>query len=133
MSGLWTGRYYYDDDHKPVSFTVWLDEMNTQIVGTTLEPNTFAPDAPDELAAVIVGERDQTTFNVQKIYTTDLGFESEALKYTGTVSSDFTSASGRWTLQRIGSSTGTFQLTRLSNERFMGRTLLTETDATLDR
>lgn len=119
MTGIWRGEYQYDDDGKSVSFTVWFHDMENGLSGNSLEANTFAPGAADELSAKFIGERNGLSFSVGKTYTSELGFENGTLIYDGQVSLDFSTASGRWTYPDFPLAAGTFQLTRLSHKQFV--------------
>ncbi len=118
MSGIWHGEFQCDDDDRSVSFTVWFQDMESNLLGNSLEPNTFAPCAADELSAEFSGERNGLSFRASKIYTSELGFQNGTLIYDGRVSLDFSTASGTWSFPKSPPQTGTFQLTRASNKQF---------------
>lgn len=119
MSGIWHGEFQCDDDDRSVSFTVWFQDMESNLLGNSLEPNTFAPCAADELSAEFSGDRTGLSFSVGKTYTSELGFENSTLIYDGQVSLDFSTASGTWSYPEFSFSKGTFQLTRLSQKQFV--------------
>lgn len=114
MSGIWRGEYGYSDRADTVPFTVWLEDSVASFSGTTLEPNTFAPTAAEELSAEISGNRTGLAFNFSKIYVTPLGFIQPPVLYSGQVSLDFASATGTWNFPPGIDYRGHFRLTRLS-------------------
>ncbi len=121
MSGIWRGEFRYEDatDDSSVNFTVWFRDLESGLSGNSLETNTFAPGAANELSAVFYGDRNGLSFSLSKTYTCELGFHDGSISYEGDVSLDFATAHGTWSYPEYPQPRGTFQLTRLSQKQFV--------------
>jgi hypothetical protein len=111
MSGVWSGEYRYDLGGG-TRFTAWFDDYGGALSGTSLEPNGFVSDGPEELAAELNGERTGLQMHWIKIYDAASGAHQTPISYEGEADDAFTRVNGIWRLP--GNFHGTFTLTRVS-------------------
>lgn len=114
MNGLWSGVYTYDLTKAPVPFTAWFDEKASTLGGTITEPNTFVPNGPDELDAVIEGIRNGLNIDFAKRYRRASSAHQEKIYYEGTANEDFTEVKGIWHFKSSKIAVGKFTLSRIS-------------------
>jgi hypothetical protein len=120
MNGLWSGRYFYNFSESAVSFTAWFDDTEGVLSGSTFEDNTFAPGAPDELAATLTGLRHGNEIEFSKLYDPATGILQPPLMYLGAVNASFTTAKGHWRFASAADHAGHFELSRISSGAKMG-------------
>jgi hypothetical protein len=116
MSGLWSGVYFYGGDDG-VSFTAWIEDMSGVLSGTTLEPNTFAPSALEELEAHINGSREGADVEFKKLYAPSTGIKQPAIVYRGKADTAFTTVVGTWTPAGSVLAGGSFRMMRLKTAK----------------
>ncbi|MEM6410035.1 MAG: hypothetical protein AAF683_00705 [Pseudomonadota bacterium] len=114
MNGIWSGMYNYNDIDMTVKFTAWLDDQNSVIGGTTMEPNTFAPEGPDDLMAIIEGARAGLDVAFQKTYEASSGVVQTPVFYEGEVDPDFKEVRGVWRFEAPERTSGEFRLIRMA-------------------
>ncbi|MEO0881784.1 MAG: hypothetical protein AAFY34_03535 [Pseudomonadota bacterium] len=114
MNGIWSGMYNYDDFDMTVKFTAWLDDQAGILGGTTMEPNTFMPDGPDDLMAVVKGARSALDVAFQKSYDQSTGIVQPTLIYEGESNRDFTEVRGVWRFDEPLKVAGEFRLIRMA-------------------
>ena len=111
ISGAWKGTYSYASGNQPpVNFTVSFGPNGC--AGRSEEPNTFGNKSAPKLfanlacsdAVLLPGH----LITIKKTYD-GTGGVSHSVVYTGTVSSDMRSISGRWV---VNSAHGSFVMTR---------------------
>lgn len=118
LSGDWTGSYDYGPGSRAVPFAASLFDIGGVVWGTSLEPNTFAPGAGDELEAEISGTRSGRELHFRKVYAGRPQRGEEPIHYTGHVSADGNRIEGRWTIRTFGANlSGPFVMNRLSGAR----------------
>ena len=103
LHGDWTGVYDYGDNGDdasadPVPFTASLFDIAGAVWGTTREPNTFAPDAGDELHASVNGTRSGREVRFRKTYRGRPKGGEVPIDYAGHVMRDGNRIEGRWQL-----------------------------------
>lgn len=108
LTGTWTGRYYYPDGRPGVSFQIEFHESNGQLSGRTTEPNTFGDASISYLHAYITGVRNGQNVNFIKTYD-GTGGQNHSVSYSGSLSSDGSRISGRWTIDQLS---GQFEASR---------------------
>ncbi|WP_300531897.1 hypothetical protein [uncultured Mameliella sp.] len=115
LSGDWTGVYDYGlDGDGSVPFAATLFDVGGVIWGTTLEPNTFAPEAGAELEAEISGSRSAREVHFRKAYIGRPRHGEEPVHYTGHVSPDGNRIEGNWTIRGPGFfASGPFVMNRI--------------------
>ncbi|WP_300438979.1 hypothetical protein [uncultured Mameliella sp.] len=115
LSGDWTGVYDYGlDGDGAVPFAATLFDVGGVIWGTTLEPNTFAPEAGAELEAEISGSRSAREVHFRKAYIGRPRHGEEPVHYTGHVSPDGNRIEGNWTIRGPGFfASGPFVMNRI--------------------
>lgn len=96
MNGIWSGRYEYFGRGEAVKFTAWFDDQNGALSGTIMEPNSFVPEASEDLQSSISGSRHALEVEFIKQYDTDSGAHDLPIVYSGTVDKDFTLLRGVW-------------------------------------
>jgi len=110
LSGLWGGMYWYPDSVvEPVSFSAWLSVIDGVLTGTTLEPNTFLLNGPEELGAKLTGSASVTRVQFSKAYP---DVEQPPVIYSGAPSEDGNKISGSWRFRDLGYYSGGFEMTR---------------------
>ena len=113
LTGLWSGEYWYTGTAKPVPFSAHIVDTAGNIIGTTLEPNTFAHPGLIELSAGIEGARGELSVRFTKVYHAAPGVYRDPIFYSGAVDAAFTMIDGQWTFAD-GSMSGRFVLVRVS-------------------
>lgn len=96
ICGLWSGVYRYDFDDLNVPFSAWINSQAEALVGTTLEPNTFAPPQFEELSAEIAGQVIGRQVIFYKRYDPSCGAHPETVSYFGKIDDDGQSIEGSW-------------------------------------
>ncbi|MEM9668584.1 MAG: hypothetical protein AAF950_06625 [Pseudomonadota bacterium] len=114
MNGIWSGMYNYDDFDMTVKFTAWMDDQNGVLGGTTMEPNTFVPEGPEDLMAVIEGARSILDVAFRKTYDQTTGIIQPTLIYEGEANKDFTEVQGVWRFDEPLKVAGEFRLIRMA-------------------
>ncbi|MEM7661852.1 MAG: hypothetical protein AAF292_06355 [Pseudomonadota bacterium] len=114
MNGIWSGMYNYDDIDMTVKFTAWLDDQGGVLVGTTMEANTFAPDGPEDLMAIVEGARADLDIAFQKSYEPETGISQPPVIYEGEANQDFTEVRGVWRFDGPHLTKGEFRLIRMA-------------------
>lgn len=117
LTGLWSGEYWHAGDPlPPVPFSAHLVDTAGSLVGTTLEPNTFAHPGLIELSAELTGARGELSVRFTKLYHAAPGVHRDPIFYSGTVDPNFTVIDGKWVMQSSGSPdvAGRFVLVRVS-------------------
>ncbi len=114
MNGLWSGWYDYLGLSEAVPFTAWIDDAGGMLAGTILEPNTFVEAGPDDLEALISGQRVATFVTFTKTYREGQGAHGLKIAYEGEADSQFQSVSGEWQIGTDPFNGGRFQLDRSS-------------------
>ncbi|MEL7451843.1 MAG: hypothetical protein AAGJ50_00525 [Pseudomonadota bacterium] len=113
MNGIWSGMYNYDHFDQTVKFTAWLDDVLGALGGTTMEPNTFLEDGPDELVADIKGARTGLDLAFYKVYAHERQAPLDPVKYEGEANNAFTEVRGVWRFDRPDAPSGQFRLVRM--------------------
>jgi len=110
ISGVWNGTYYYPNGNRPVPFTFTFGANGCS--GRAEEPNTFgnktAPKLFASLTCSVASLLPGQTVTIRKTYD-GTGGASHSVVYTGTVSRDLRSISGRWQINAVQ---GSFTMTR---------------------
>jgi uncharacterized caspase-like protein len=110
ISGTWTGNYSYANGNPPVVFTVSFGPGGCS--GRSEEPNTFGDKSAPKLFANLSCSATSLTagqvITIKKTYD-GTGGVSHSVIYTGTVSSDLRSISGRWA---VNNARGSFTMAR---------------------
>lgn len=114
MNGIWSGMYNYDDIDLTVKFTAWLDDQGTVLGGSTMEPNTFLPEGPEDLSAIVEGARSGLDIAFEKTYDPTTGVSQPPVVYEGEANTDFTEVRGVWRFDRPNFPTGAFRLIRMA-------------------
>lgn len=128
LSGLWSGWYAYDAGGDRVPFTALIEEAGEGFSGTTLEPNTFAPEAGEDLAAEITGFRRGDLIDFIKTYLMERHPTAEPISYAGKVDRAFTLIRGEWAIQADWTHvTGDFELSRVSANQLTRQAADTQT------
>ncbi|MEO0551167.1 MAG: hypothetical protein AAFZ91_14695 [Pseudomonadota bacterium] len=111
ISGPWGGRYWYNDFiEEPVPFSAWLSVVDGALTGTTLEPNTFLFNGPEELDAELQGGVHGALVQFDKVYP---GVEQPAVWYDGLLSEAGNRIFGSWVFRKPGELSGRFEMTRI--------------------
>ncbi|MBV7394670.1 hypothetical protein [Mameliella sediminis] len=115
LSGDWTGVYDYGHEGaEAVPFTASLFDVCGVVWGTTLEPNSFAPEAGAELEAEISGSRSAREVHFRKAYFARPRGGEDPVHYSGHVSADGNRIEGRWTIRGPGYAiSGPFVMNRI--------------------
>ena len=110
LSGTWNGTYYYPNGTQSVGFTFSFGSNGCS--GRGEEPNTFgdksAPKLFANLSCSVTTLSPGQVVTIKKTYD-GTGGVSHSVIYTGTVSPDLRSISGRWA---INATRGTFRMSR---------------------
>lgn len=114
MNGIWSGMYNYDRIDLTVKFTAWFDDEAGALGGSTLEPNTFLENGPDELMARIRGARTGLDLAFTKTYDRETGIRQPPLRYEGEANSGFTEVRGIWRFDAPDEVSGQFRLIRMA-------------------
>ena len=115
MNGLWSGSYSFELVGNPVMFSAWFDDQSGRLGGTIAEPNTFVPNGPDDLQAVIKGSRHGVLIDFTKVYAKESGAHQEQIFYEGEANQGFTEVRGVWRFRSPEVLPGTFVLSRISH------------------
>lgn len=114
MNGIWSGMYNYDQLDMTVKFTAWLDDENCTLSGSTMEPNTFLENGPDDLMAKVKGARSGADIVFTKVYDRSLGLTQPPVRYEGEANADFTEVRGIWRFDNPKDMSGAFRLIRMA-------------------
>jgi Caspase domain len=110
LSGTWNGTYFYPNGTQSVGFTFSFGSNGCS--GRGEEPNTFgdksAPKLFANLSCAVTTLSPGQVVTIKKTYD-GTGGVSHSVIYTGTVSPDLRSISGRWA---INATRGTFRMSR---------------------
>jgi hypothetical protein len=108
LTGSWSGAYRYPGEAREVVFNARLEENGGAFIGTTQEPNDFAPTAGAVLYATIEGSRTGSAVTFTKFY--DHADVRHSIRYDGEADEALMRIEGRW-LVRAGLS-GAFFMVR---------------------
>lgn len=113
-STVWTGRQWLADSKADgVPFSAWLTISDGRISGSLLEPNAFVLADCEELEADIRGHVDDTEIVFLKTYRT---FVHEPVYFEGELDHTGCKIVGRWYFGWPDEVTGTFEMTRKTQE-----------------
>jgi hypothetical protein len=115
LTGLWSGEYWFAGGGGPTPFSAHLIDNAGNIIGTTLEPNTFAHPGLIELGADFYGARGELSVRLTKLYHPAPGVHREPIFYSGIVDPSFTMIDGEWVCGNSLAFTGRFVLVRVSH------------------
>lgn len=108
LSGDWLGSYSYPHSYPPVRFQALLHDAGGAISGETVEVDEiFAPGTT--LRALVDGRRDGAAVTFAKVYENE-EFNSEIVRYQGTVAPGGDEISGTWEVPGIWA--GSFLMVR---------------------
>ena len=113
LNGMWVGYYAYDagGPTTPVPCSMVLHhELDDEISGASVEPQTFGDSIEPGMPADIAGYLKGNTLDFEKYYFHD-DEDAEGVRYVLTVSSDGNSLTGRW---KIGDTMGTAYFRRVT-------------------
>ena len=128
LSGLWSGRYWYMSPslHIPatVPFSAVILDVDGEITGTTLEPNSFVDNQLSELTAVIDGRREGGMIDFLKIYDPLPDLHQYPIDYAGEVDEDLARIIGGWAISfDLDEERGGFELVRLTTSVEVSRSV----------
>lgn len=97
LSGSWSGAFRYPHGPRETVFNARIEEVGGAFVGSTEEPNEFAPGAGAVLVAEIEGVRSGNHITFTKFYAPQAGV-GHAVRYEGSANSDLTRIEGGWVI-----------------------------------
>lgn len=113
LSGPWTGVYDYPESaHDPVSFSAILKDVDGNISGEIIEPNTMSQDAGKFLYANVSGTLSGSHLKFMKFYE-DFDNDIHEVIYEGTVDKSLTRIEGMWTTIEEDPWSGPFVMNRI--------------------